>query len=266
MKKCDVFPHFKAGTVFAIYKGVSDYKECNTMKDNIGFRIFKTFDHPSPELVEKFRGIPSSNIGDMLNRLSCMRSELKPFNDKPLLGVALTVKAPCGDNLILHKALNMAKPGEVLVVDGEGCKDRSLAGEMMFDLAARRGLAGVVIDGAIRDVDAIAKLDMPVYATAVTPQGPYKHGPGEINVPIACCGQVVFPGDIIVGDADGVVVIHPEFAEELVEIAAKKHASEVQKIKDRETKDLEELNRKEEEKYDKELAALGVQYIEHYSK
>lgn len=136
----------------------------------------------------------------------------------------------------------------------------------MFDLAARRGIAGVIIDGAIRDTDAIANLSMPVYATAVTPQGPYKHGPGEINVPIACCGQVVFPGDIILGDADGVVVIHPEYAEELAEIAVKKHASEVQKIRDRETGDLEEINRKEEEKYDKELAELGVQYIDFYKR
>ncbi|MBE6123049.1 MAG: RraA family protein [Erysipelotrichaceae bacterium] len=236
------------------------------MKDKIGFRIFKDFERPPVELVEKFRGLPASNVGDMVNRLSCMRSELRPFNDKPLLGVALTVKAPCGDNMILHKALNMAKPGDVVVVDGEGCKDRSLAGEMMFDLAARRGIAGVIIDGAIRDTDAIANLSMPVYATAVTPQGPYKHGPGEINVPIACCGQVVFPGDIILGDADGVVVIHPEYAEELAEIAIKKHASEVQKIRDRETGDLEEINRKEEEKYDKELAELGVQYIDFYKR
>ena len=237
------------------------------MKDKIGFRIFKDFDRPAPELVEKFRGLPSSNIGDMVNRLSCMRSELKPFNNRPLLGVAFTVKASAGDNMILHKALHMAKPGDILVVDGEGYKDRSLIGEMMMDLMDRRGLAGLVVDGAIRDVDAIPRYNMAVYATAVTPQGPYKNGPGEINVPIACCGQVVFPGDILVGDADGVVVIHPEYAEELAELAIPKHASEVKKIQDRDNaEDIEVLSRKEEEKYDKQLDALGVQYIDFYKR
>lgn len=237
------------------------------MKDKIGFRIFKDFDRPDPELVEKFRGLPSSNIGDMVNRLSCMRSELRPFNDKPLCGVAFTVKAPAGDNMILHKALHMAKPGDILVVDGEGCKDRSLIGEMMMDLMDRRGLAGLVVDGAIRDVDAIPRYNMAVYATSVTPQGPYKNGPGEINVPIACCGQVVFPGDILVGDADGVVVIHPEYAEELAEIAIKKHAGEVAKIAGRnEVDDIEPLSRKEEEKYDKQLEEMGVQYIDFYKR
>lgn len=237
------------------------------MKDKIGFRIFKDFERPSKELVEKFRGLPSSNIGDMVNRLSCMRNELRPFNDKPLLGVAFTVKAPAGDNMILHKALHMAKPGDILVVDGEGCKDRSLIGEMMMDLMDRRGLAGLVVDGAIRDVDAIPRYNMAVYATAVTPQGPYKNGPGEINVPIACCGQVVFPGDILVGDADGVVVIHPEYAEELAEIAIKKHAAEVKKIADRDAlDDIEIASRKEEEKYDKQLDEMGVQYIDFYKR
>ena len=196
------------------------------MKDKIGFRIFKDFERPSKELVEKFRGLPSSNIGDMVNRLSCMRNELRPFNDKPLLGVAFTVKAPAGDNMILHKALHMAKPGDILVVDGEGCKDRSLIGEMMMDLMDRRGLAGLVVDGAIRDVDAIPRYNMAVYATAVTPQGPYKNGPGEINVPIACCGQVVFPGDIIVGDPDGIVAIRPEMAEEVFASVESKFAGE----------------------------------------
>lgn len=196
-----------------------------------GFRIFQSVHRPERELVELFRGIPSSNINDNMNRLFSMRSELRPFNQVPLLGTAITVKAPMGDNLMIHKALDIAQPGDVIVVDGEGCENRSSIGEMMFTFAAMKGLAGIIIDGAIRDTDCLSRLKLPVYAKAVTPQGPFKNGPGEINVPIACGGQVVFPGDILVGDADGVVVIRPEIARELAEVSRKKCQSEEERLK-----------------------------------
>lgn len=225
------------------------------MKYNIGYRIYEDFDRPERSLIERFAGIPSSNIGDMMNRLQCMRSELKPYNDKPLLGPAFTVKAPCGDNLILHHALDLAKPGDIIVIDGEGCTDRSLFGEIMIDYAAKRGIAGLVVDGAIRDTDAARKADIPVYAIAATPQGPYKHGPGEINVPIACCGQVVFPGDILVGDEDGIVVIRPQWAEELAETAARKHRAETEELAGRNAADsTEEMVRRHREEFDGLLA------------
>lgn len=205
------------------------------MNQKIGFRIYKDFKRPSPELVQKFAGIPSSNIGDMLNRLSCMRPEICPFNDKPLLGVAFTVKCPAGDNLMLHRALDLAHPGDILVVDGEGCANRALMGEMMLDYAVKRGIGGFVIDGVVRDGNALRSAPIPFYATGLTPQGPYKNGPGEINVPIACGGQVVFPGDILVGDEDGIVVIRPDWAEELAEEAAVKHQSELNELARRES-------------------------------
>lgn len=200
------------------------------MKKQIGFRIFQDFPRPDPALVEKFRGIPSSNIGDILNRLSCMRPNIVPFNDKPLLGVAFTVKAPAGDNLMLHQALDLARPGDIIVVDGEGEGTRALMGELMLDYAAKRGIGGFVIDGMVRDGNALRNSPIPIYAIGLTPQGPYKAGPGEINVPIACGGQVVFPGDILVGDEDGIVVIHQEFAEELAEEAISKHEKEVREL------------------------------------
>ena len=193
--------------------------------DKIGFRIFPDFERPSKEMIEKYKGIPSSNIGDMVNRLSCMRG-INPYNDKLLLGCAFTVKVPMGDNLMIHQALDLARPGDIIVVDGEGSLERSLAGEIMFSYAAKRGIAGFVFDGAIRDVDGVRNLPIPVYARGITPQGPYKHGPGEINVPIACGGQVVFPGDILVGDADGIVVVRPEYAAELAEKSLEKLAVE----------------------------------------
>lgn len=233
------------------------------MRQKIGFRIYKDFERPPVELVERFRGIPSSNIGDILNRLSCMRHEICPFNDNELLGVAFTVKAPAGDNLVLHKALDLAKPGDIIVVDGEGCEDRSLIGEMMFTYAEKRGIRGFVIDGAIRDVDAARRSSMAIYARAVTPQGPYKFGPGEINVPVACGGQVVFPGDILVGDADGIVVIRPEYAGELADEAAVKHEKEVQELARREAEaTADEMVKRHQQKYDIVLETLGVQFCD----
>lgn len=196
---------------------------------NIGNRIFTGVKRPDPALVEQFRGLPSSNINDEMNRLYCMHDYihlLNPARAKPLLGTAITVKAPIGDNLFFHQALDMAQPGDVIVVDGASGCNRSLAGEIMMRFAAKKGLAGIVVDGCLRDLDGIELLDMPIYAKGVTPQGPWKFGPGEVNVPIACGGQVVFPGDILVGDKDGIVVVHRQDAQAVAEVAQKKKASE----------------------------------------
>lgn len=198
---------------------------------SIGFRIFQSVKRPARELVELFREIPTGNIGDNMNRLYSMQNYLQPFNNVKLLGTAITVKAPMGDNLMIHKALDIAQPGDVVVIDGEGCENRSTMGEMMFTFAAMKGIAGIVLDGAIRDIDCLQKLNLSVYARAVTPQGPFKNGPGEINVPIACGGQVVFPGDILIGDADGIVVVRPEYAEELARISRAKFESECERLK-----------------------------------
>lgn len=230
------------------------------MKNNVGFRIFKDFVRPDPALVELFRGIPTSNIGDNMNRMYSMRSYLKPFNDVPLLGVALTVKAPMGDNLMIHAAMDLAKPGDIIVVDGESCEDRALAGEMMLTYAEGLGIGGFIFDGAIRDIDGIRNASIPVYAKAVTPQGPFKNGPGEINVPISCGGQVVFPGDILVGDSDGIVVIRPTDALELAEISRKKHAQEEEKLAIQRGGDV--LKQKHIDRYGKILAASKVQFCD----
>lgn len=233
------------------------------MKQKIGFRIYQDFKRPDSALVEKFRGIPSSNIGDILNRLSCMRPNIIPFNDKPLLGVAFTVKLPAGDNLMLHRALDLAKPGDIIVVDGEGEGTRSLMGEMMLDYAVKRGIGGFVIDGMVRDGNALRNGPIPFYAIGLTPQGPYKNGPGEINVPIACGGQVVFPGDILVGDEDGIVVIHPEFAEELAEEAIAKHDKELKELAARASADSnEEMEARHHAKWDELATKKGAQLLD----
>ncbi len=133
-----------------------------------------------------------------------------------LAGPAFTVKTAPGDNLLVHKALDTARPGDVIVVDAGGFADQAIIGELMMSRARQRGVAGLVIWGAIRDSAEIGAGSYPVYACGVTHRGPYKDGPGEINVPIAIGGMTVNPGDIIVGDADGLVAVPQERAEQVL--------------------------------------------------
>jgi RraA family protein len=184
---------------------------------NVGFRIFPSYNRPSKALIDSFSGIPVANIADNMNRMSCMNAKIRPINNVPLLGPAFTVKSRPGDNLLLHKALDLAQPGDIVVVDVQGDLTNSVMGELMTLWAKKRGIGGFIIDGAIRDVGALKKMDMPIYAAGVTPAGPYKDGPGEINVPVSCGGVIVHPGDILVGDEDGIVVISPRDAEDLLE-------------------------------------------------
>lgn len=200
------------------------------MGKGVGFRIYKNIERPSKESVERFRGIPTSNINDMMNRLYNTNGTIKPMNDVPMCGVAITVKAPLGDNMMFHRALDIAQPGDVLVVDGGGCINRSLAGEIMMTYAAKKGLAGIVVDGALRDGNGLKNCPMPIYCKALTPQGPYKNGPGEINVPVCIGGVAVLPGDIVVGDEDGIVFIRPDDADYVYEKVLKKLETEEKKL------------------------------------
>lgn len=237
----------------------------------IGNRIFTEIKRPSRELVEQFRGLPSSNINDEMNRLFCMHDYMKLLNPDTavqLLGTAITVKAPIGDNLFFHEALDLAQPGDIIVVDGGSGCNRSLAGEIMMRFAQLKGIAGFVVDGCLRDLDGAETLTMPVYAKGVTPQGPFKFGPGEVNTPIACGGQVVFPGDILVGDKDGIVVIHRQDAEEVAKVAQEKKAKE-DKIFETMKADWQEYAQKhiqttQKRMADKDIAIFNEQYAEAY--
>jgi len=197
------------------------------MVNNVGKRIYADFDRPDRKLVELFRGIPVANISDCMNRLFVMRSRIHPMGKgKNIIGTAFTVKVAPGDNLLFNKALSLAKAGDVIVVDDCGNTDRSLCGDIMYRTAEVRGFAGFVVDGAVRDVEYLEESDFPVFACAATSKGPYKNGPGEINTVISCGGQVVRPGDIIVGDVNGVLVIKPEEAEIIYESVKGKLAEE----------------------------------------
>lgn len=198
----------------------------------IGNRIITQIPRPSEALLNKFSDIPSSNIGDIMHRLYCMNGSIKAMSKHALLGPAVTVKVPEGDNVFLHLAMEVAQPGDVIVVDGAGCESRALMGEMMFTYAQSRGIAGFVLDGAIRDAEALERIHLPVYARAITPQGPLKNGPGEINCPISCGGQVVMPGDIIAGDGDGICVIPLKDAAQVYQAAREKLETELRTLEE----------------------------------
>lgn len=187
--------------------------------ENLGFRVLPVKRRPTSELVEQFRHVVTPHVSDNLNRMFSGAAELRPYHKGgKLTGVAVTVKTRPGDNLMVHKAIEVAEPGDVIVVDAGGDLTNSIVGEIMLRLAQRKQLAGFVIDGAIRDTGAFMNDDFPVYARGVTHRGPYKDGPGEINVPISLNGMIVHPGDIILGDEDGLVTIPLEHAEEILKL------------------------------------------------
>jgi RraA family protein len=175
------------------------------------------------ELIEAFSSCSVANISDNLDR-AIGAVGIRPFSKRArLVGRALTVRTAAGDNLFVHKALDEVFPGAVIVVDGNGFKGRALIGEIMAAIARSRGASGFIIDGAIRDVEQISAGDFPVFARSSIHLGPYKNGPGAINVPVSVGGMLVNPGDIIVGDADGIVAFSPGVARALLE-ATKKQA------------------------------------------
>jgi RraA family protein len=193
---------------------------------NIGFRIVSNIKRPPKELIDLFKDATVANIDDCMNRTAAVNYAIKPYNKCKLLGTAFTIKVPPGDNLMVHKALDMAKPGDVLVIAAGGETERAILGELMVTYLKVKGVAGVVVDGCIRDADAISKMDIPVYAKGATPNGPYKNGPGEINTVVSFGGQVVHPGDIVVGDGDGIIFIRPQDAKELAQKVETVHKSE----------------------------------------
>lgn len=198
-----------------------------------GNKIIENFQRPPKELVQCFADIPVANIDDCVGRTAAMNYRIRPMNRSKLLGTAFTIKVPEGDNLMFHKAMDMAKPGDVFVIDAGGSPNRSIFGELMVNYCRVRGVAGIVVDGSIRDSESIGQMeDFPVYAIGVTPNGPYKNGPGEINTPVTVGGIVVRPGDILVGDADGVIVIRPEDAETIARAAKGVIEKEDQIMKD----------------------------------
>jgi RraA family protein len=182
------------------------------------------------ETLRRAAAIPTPNLSDSMGKIQPACPMLKPMHafQEPMIGRAVTVRTPPGDNLLVYKAIIDAEPGDVLVVDAGGVLEQAIVGEIMTTLAESRGLAGMVIYGAIRDIDIVSRASFPVYATGFTYRGPYRDGPGELNVPVALSAMVVNPGDLIVGDANGVIAVPFSNMHEVLAVAEKIKAREVE--------------------------------------
>jgi RraA family protein len=199
----------------------------------VGFRVLRRRRKVRPDVVERFRGLPVANISDSMARMSGGGPHIRPMGGvASMAGPALTVKTAPGDNLMVHKALDLAEPGDVVVVDAGGELTNSIMGELMAAYAESKGLAGIVINGAVRDAAALRAGKFPVFAAGVTHRGPYKDGPGEINVPVAIGGMVIEPGDLMVGDDDGILCIGYDEVEAVHAAAVAKHRAEEKQMQD----------------------------------
>ena len=199
------------------------------------FTINRHIDRLPAGIINLYSGLAVADICDALGRNAALPSALKPLGLGRMLGSAYTVNLPASENLLLYYAVDNAQPGDVIVASCGAYVERAVCGEIMANLAMKRGLAGFVIDGAVRDARALSEMPFPVYTRAVSPNGPYKDACGEINAPVSIGNVVINPGDIIVADDDGIVAIRGEEAETL--------AAQAQKITD---EGLEKLRRIEE--------------------
>lgn len=191
--------------------------------DRIGYRVYEDIKRPSEQLIKRIRKYSTPELCDGSIVYNAMDYHIKPMVTKlKICGPAITIKLPIGDSLMVTKAIDIAKPGDVIVIDGRGSGNNALWGDHRSLSCKVKGLEGVVIDGAFRDLEENEKIGFPIYARAVTCGSSSKKSNGEINVPISCGGVTVNPGDIIVGDVNGVCVIPVEYAEQIMENAQKK--------------------------------------------
>lgn len=194
-----------------------------------GLRIRHVIDRPRPDVMAGFKAFETPDISDLMNRLYTMEPTIRVLTDgaQRVIGPACTVKVFPGDNLMVHAALDVARPGDVVVVDAGSSMMTAVLGDLVCAKARHRGIAGFVVDGLLRDLPGIVRLgDFPVFARGVTPIGPLHRGPGEVNFPISAGGIVVHPGDIIVGDLNGVVVVPRDIAEDLLQRLVDRSAAE----------------------------------------
>jgi 4-hydroxy-4-methyl-2-oxoglutarate aldolase len=206
-----------------------------TQRAPLGFRIAPDWQRPPAALVERLRAIAPSVLADAMGRFHFMDPGIVSRSGLALCGPALTVNSRPGDNLMVHKAIALAQPGDVLVIQTNGNTTSAVFGELLCRAAAAARLAGIVVDGAVRDVEALRKLGFAAFSRSVSPGGCDRDGPGEIGVPIACGNTAVMPGDVVAGDADGVVVVPRELAEQVLERAARQLQSEAARVREIET-------------------------------
>jgi regulator of RNase E activity RraA len=176
--------------------------------------IHSGWDRPAPEIVDRLAVAPAANVADVFDRLLVMDGAIGPVTPvrTRLCGTALPVLTRAGDNLAVHRALDEARPGDVLVISGQADPSRALIGDLIGEIMRARKVRGAIVDGAARDAAELARQGLAVFARGLTPAGPFKNGPGVIGRTIACGGVVVGPGDVVVADEDGVAVVPAERA------------------------------------------------------
>jgi 4-hydroxy-4-methyl-2-oxoglutarate aldolase len=195
--------------------------------------VVRVFERVDAGTVDQAAQFPSSVLADVAGRRGALHGRISPLSPSmKFAGPALTVEVRPGDNLMIHAAMAIAKPGDVIVVDGKGDLGSALMGEIMCQQCAAIGVAAVVIDGAVRDSEAIRALGLPMFAAGLNPNGPTKNVPGRLNHPVSVGGVTVRAGDLVVGDADGVTVIEREKAAAMLPLAAEKVAAETRRIAD----------------------------------
>lgn len=183
-------------------------------------RIIKDFKRLDNKLIQRFSLLATSDIDDVAGRNLALSSSFKKYGKAKICGSAFTIKLEPGDNLVLAAALDIAKSGDILVIDGANETERALVGDLLATYAETQGILGIIVNGAIRDVDELNQMDnFAVYAKSVSPNGPYKTKPGSMNTQITIDNIVINPGDIIVGDSDGVIVIDQNQANDIIDLA-----------------------------------------------
>lgn len=191
------------------------------MNGKPGFRVRASWPRPSASLLASFGEASPAQIADCMSRLGAMDAGIRPIWPSPrIIGAAITVWCHSGDNLMLHKALSLAQPGDIVVMNTQSNTANSGFGELLATSAVKIGIRGIILDGTVRDAGALEALRLPVYSRGLCPNGCNKDGAGEVGAIIACGGVAVRPGDIIVADRDGVTVVPLDDAPEVVALAA----------------------------------------------
>lgn len=189
--------------------------------------IVRDIERVSADVVKQAATFQAAILSDVSGRRGTMHARIAPVHrDMALAGPAFTVEVRPGDNLMIHAAIALAQPGDILVIDGKGDQRAALMGTLMLSTCKKLALGGVVVDGAIRDQLELLELGFPVFSAGFNPAGPTKRVPGRINHPISAGGVAVHPGDLVVGDADGIVVIERSTASKMMPLAARKVADE----------------------------------------
>ena len=192
-------------------------------REKFGLRISAEVERVPKEVIEKLKEYDTGLLCDGMLNSGAMHSCIKPLiPGKVIVGTAITVKLPIGDSMVISKAMDIAQEGDIVVVDAHGTTDNAVIGDIKYLTCKLKGIAGIVVDGAVRDIKGMREFEFPVFAKALTCRSSSKNNPGEINIPISCGGITVRPGDIIFADDEGVVVVPPEYLDEIIENVEKK--------------------------------------------